>query len=442
MPTALLIVLGIVMLAGAAYFIFAQPQAKTISNLTAGQVKTAQYVLPDFGGPFTFNAGGEATTSMAEGKGSAADGATMIASANLMGDKIALGDLNGDGNGDAVVPTIEELGGSGSFFYLVASLNENGQPKEAATQLLGDRIVINSISVQNGQITVNMLDHGPNDGLARATMPVTKRFVLQNGALVEQPSANAKTTNEATSTINSNPDQFRPTSVVQPSEINVTNPSSGAIVPAGQTYDIGWTSSNVGNQSMTIKLFSDKNTLVSFLAIHTSNNGYYQWLVSSSTPQGDYYIEVETTAQSSAANNTVIGHSAIFSVDNPNVPPVKPPIISSVEYIPGLRSYGGSYAWSEAVVYGSGFSYDSVYLVNGSNGASYTLTIDTPTGNPSSPTEFAVQIPGTVTPGEYKLTVKDSRYGVVSAPYTFTITPSSGSVQVLPANQHYVVPAR
>lgn len=182
-PITALIALSVMILAGTAYFIFEKPQTATANNLTTDQIKTAQYTLPDFGGPFVFNANGEATTSILEGKGGAATGVT--ATANLISDKAALGDLNGDGKGDAVAAAVEQLGGSGSFYYLVAFLNANGQPQEAATELLGDRIIINAIAIQGGQITVDMLDHGPNDGMARATMPVTLHFKLQNGKFVD-----------------------------------------------------------------------------------------------------------------------------------------------------------------------------------------------------------------------------------------------------------------
>ncbi len=201
---AALIALGVIIAAGAAYFVFYKPQinqqklSPSAPSLTTDQIETAAYTLPDFGGPFTFDADDTATTSAVEGKGSA--GATLTYTATLMSDKTAFGDLNGDGSPDAVVPAVEQLGGSGSFYYLVAFLNDNGQPKEIATQLLGDRVVVNSIVIENGKVIVDMLDHGPSDGMARATMPITKYFVLQNNSLIESsktPQINTTTTGES-----------------------------------------------------------------------------------------------------------------------------------------------------------------------------------------------------------------------------------------------------
>ncbi len=187
-PIIGLVMLGVIVVTGGiAFLLLSKPQtnqqkpAPVMPTLTANQIESAQYTLPDFGGPFTFNANGAASTSSMQGKANAAEPITL--SANLLSDKTAFGDLNGDGAIDAVVPVVEQLGGSGSFYYLVAFLNDNGRPKEAATALLGDRIVVNSITIENGEIAVDMLDHGQNDGTCCATMPVIKHFKLEGTAL-------------------------------------------------------------------------------------------------------------------------------------------------------------------------------------------------------------------------------------------------------------------
>ncbi len=201
--TIALIILSLIVAAGGIYLgltgIPKTPKNTMIENtsttLTVDQIKSAEYTLPDFGGPFTFDANGAATTSITQGKASAAEPITIFA--NLLSDKLAFGDLNGDGSIDVVVPTVEQLGGSGSFYYLVAFLNENGKPREIATKLLGDRIVINSIKIENGTISIDMLDHGPNDGMCCATMPITKYLILQNNNLIESsktPQINTTTT--------------------------------------------------------------------------------------------------------------------------------------------------------------------------------------------------------------------------------------------------------
>ncbi len=180
-----LMVLGIVVAVGALYLIFAKStQTKTIpAGLTAGQIKTANYTLPDIGGSFTFNDNGEYATSVSQGKGAVTP--TITETAALMSNQIAFGDLNSDGKNDAAVPVVEQLGGSGSFYYIVIFLDDNGKPKEVGTKLLGDRIVVNSVKIENSQVAVAMLDHGPSDGMASATMPITKYFGFVDNAITE-----------------------------------------------------------------------------------------------------------------------------------------------------------------------------------------------------------------------------------------------------------------
>ena len=97
----------------------------------------------------------------------------------------AFGDLNGDGVNDAVVILIESSGGSGNFLYLAAVINEGGAPVNVATQFVGDREQAQAIIIEDGEITLNMVAHGPDDPMCCPTQEVTKRYRLQGDQLVE-----------------------------------------------------------------------------------------------------------------------------------------------------------------------------------------------------------------------------------------------------------------
>ena len=97
----------------------------------------------------------------------------------------AFGDLNGDGVNDAVVILIENSGGSGNFRYLAAVINENGTPVNVATQFVGDREQVQAITIEDGEITLNMVAHGPEDPMCCPTQEVTKRYQLRGDQLVE-----------------------------------------------------------------------------------------------------------------------------------------------------------------------------------------------------------------------------------------------------------------
>ena len=102
-----------------------------------------------------------------------------------LSDKAALGDLNGDGAGDAAAILISSPGGSGTFYHLVAVVNEAGTPKPKASILLGDRVVLKSISIAAGEIVVAMTKQGPGDPMVKPTLDVTQKYKLQADKLVE-----------------------------------------------------------------------------------------------------------------------------------------------------------------------------------------------------------------------------------------------------------------
>lgn len=78
-------------------------------------------------------------------------------------DTILYGDINQDGLEDTVVFLSTQNGGTGHFIEMAAVLNLNGNPVNISTQYLGDRVIVESGTVQGGSITVNLRVQGPND---------------------------------------------------------------------------------------------------------------------------------------------------------------------------------------------------------------------------------------------------------------------------------------
>ena len=77
--------------------------------------------------------------------------------------RAAQGDLDGDGDDDLVAHIIERSAGTGVFHYVVPVINEAGTAVARSPVLAGDRIVMDSIWVQDGLIEVALFDRGPDE---------------------------------------------------------------------------------------------------------------------------------------------------------------------------------------------------------------------------------------------------------------------------------------
>jgi hypothetical protein len=100
--------------------------------------------------------------------------------------KIALGSLAPNQGENAAVIYGYNTGGSGFFVMLCAVVNDNGQPKNIALTDLGDRVKINSLSIQSGKIIIDMVNHGPNDPACCPTVNKIAAYRLVGNKLVEQ----------------------------------------------------------------------------------------------------------------------------------------------------------------------------------------------------------------------------------------------------------------
>ena len=92
--------------------------------------------------------------------------------------RVAFGDLNGDGAEDAAVIIAENYGGTGVFVSVAAVLNDRGQPRHVALYGIDDRPMINAFRIENGTIFVDAVVHGPNDPGCCPMLPVTRTLKL------------------------------------------------------------------------------------------------------------------------------------------------------------------------------------------------------------------------------------------------------------------------
>jgi heat shock protein HslJ len=99
-------------------------------------------------------------------------------------DRMAFG-YTADGQQIAAVVLITDPGGSGTFRDLAVLTFEDGEPQHVASASLGDRVQIQSLAVEDGQIVVEMIAHDDDDPMCCPTQFTVARYALQEGELVQ-----------------------------------------------------------------------------------------------------------------------------------------------------------------------------------------------------------------------------------------------------------------
>lgn len=77
-----------------------------------------------------------------------------------------MADFDGDGDQDVAFLITEQPGGSGTFFYLVGAINEDGTYRGTQAMLIGDRIAPQTTEFKNGLVIVNYADRGPTEPMS------------------------------------------------------------------------------------------------------------------------------------------------------------------------------------------------------------------------------------------------------------------------------------
>lgn len=150
--------------------------AATVLPLTRAQIETFTYDLGD-------------TSSVEGGKVPLANGRWTDAvggSTFTLHPTHAIGDLDGDGNADAVAILVEGSAGTGSFYYLFALMNRDGVPKQLGEpEWLGDRTVVQRLAIdRRGIVSIRYVTHGDDDPACCPTMTIEDRYRVEKGKLI------------------------------------------------------------------------------------------------------------------------------------------------------------------------------------------------------------------------------------------------------------------
>jgi hypothetical protein len=99
----------------------------------------------------------------------------------------ALGDINDDGKDDSVVVLVQNGGGTGTFFYIAGVVSSPLAYKGTNAVFVGDRISPQSISINNGVITLSYLDRKSDEPFdAEPSVRTTKTYIYSSGEILER----------------------------------------------------------------------------------------------------------------------------------------------------------------------------------------------------------------------------------------------------------------
>ena len=94
------------------------------------------------------------------------------------------GDLDGRGGQDAALILAHSPGGSGTFYYVAAAMDEGGRYGGSNAFLLGDRIVPEAVLIEGRQVIVSYLDRQLSEPMAAPpTVEKRLRLTLVDGEL-------------------------------------------------------------------------------------------------------------------------------------------------------------------------------------------------------------------------------------------------------------------
>ncbi len=130
-------------------------------------------------------------TVFVNGKAGANTTSTKISTAFF--DQPVTGDLNGDGTNDAAVYITQNLGGSGTFFYVAAALDTANMTVGTNAVLLGDRIAPQNIKIQNGTIVANYADRKKGEPMTTQPSEGMSAYLMVDGTTLKRASSTTQT---------------------------------------------------------------------------------------------------------------------------------------------------------------------------------------------------------------------------------------------------------
>ena len=111
---------------------------------------------------------------------------------SLVGDFRITGDLDGDGTDEAVVFLNYAPGGTGQLLHLAVMGRKRGKIENVATTLIGDRVQIRDVRIEQKRIFVDVIQAGPKDAMCCPGEVTTREWTLEPGGKLNRDTVTAK----------------------------------------------------------------------------------------------------------------------------------------------------------------------------------------------------------------------------------------------------------
>ncbi len=153
------------------------PDGTTAPGLTEAALKNAEYIIIQDEQPYSIQL---TDGSYQYGTDPTADDYVSISLADLF----AFGDLNGDGATDAIALLVESYGGGSIYISMVAVIDQDGMLKHVSSAYIDVAPVIYKLEIEDGEIFMDVVVHGPNDELSSPSQAENRAYRLGARGLV------------------------------------------------------------------------------------------------------------------------------------------------------------------------------------------------------------------------------------------------------------------
>jgi len=164
-----------------------QPEVNSVVNENTNELQRSAPDIESIGNA-TFSGIYDQPLTMTDGRWEGEpfvpDGASRP-TAGLAADLYLSGDIDGDGQDEAVVILWENSGGTGSYSYVAVVGWQDGNIEDTGTARIGDRVQILGAYLDSQHVVLKVIQQGPNDAACCPSQKATRTWLMTSDGLQE-----------------------------------------------------------------------------------------------------------------------------------------------------------------------------------------------------------------------------------------------------------------